>query len=70
MKYLVAVSGGIDSVVLLDILVKDAQHELIVAHFDHGIREDSADDERFVRGLAAQYGLPFTSRRTELGVTR
>lgn len=67
MKYLVAVSGGIDSVVLLDMLIEDGQHELIVAHFDHGIRDDSADDARFVRGLAEQYGLPFTTVREELG---
>jgi tRNA(Ile)-lysidine synthase len=38
-----------------------------VAHFDHGIRSDSADDARFVESLAAQYGLPFVTRREELG---
>lgn len=67
MRYLVAVSGGIDSVVLLDQLVSNSEHELIVAHFDHGIRDDSADDTRFVAGLAAQYNLPFVSKREELG---
>ncbi len=67
MKYLVAVSGGIDSVVLLDMLAEKGGHELTVAHFDHGIREDSAADARFVRGLAAKYGLPFVMRREELG---
>jgi tRNA(Ile)-lysidine synthase len=67
MKYLVAISGGIDSVVLLHKLVRDGGHELTVAHFDHGIRPDSAADARFVRALAAQYGLPFTGRREELG---
>lgn len=68
MRYLVAVSGGIDSVVLLDQLVANGEHELIVAHFDHGIRNDSADDARFVEGLAKQYGLPFESMREELGL--
>lgn len=67
MKYLVAVSGGIDSVVLLHKLVTAGGHELTVAHFDHGIREDSAEDARFVEGLAAHYGLPFIMRREELG---
>lgn len=67
MRYLVAVSGGIDSVVLLDQLVAARKHELIVAHFDHGIREDSSDDARFVEGLARQYGLAFVSHREELG---
>lgn len=73
MKYIVAVSGGVDSVVLLDMLVhkkvnlKD-QDMLIVAHFDHGIRPDSAADARFVHALAASYGLAFESKREELGV--
>ncbi len=67
MKYLVAVSGGVDSVVLLDMLAKRQQDELVVAHFDHGIRLDSADDAAFVKALAANYGLPFVSRREELG---
>lgn len=67
MKYVVAVSGGIDSVVLLDMLVQENEHELIVAHFDHGIRSDSAADARFVEALARHYGLPFVSQRAELG---
>ena len=69
MKYLVAVSGGVDSVVLLDMLVRRQQDELIVAHFDHGIRQDSAHDARFVEGLAVRYDLPFVLRREELGQT-
>jgi tRNA(Ile)-lysidine synthase len=67
MRYLVAVSGGVDSVVLLDMLVRDRQHELIVAHFDHGIRRDSSGDARFVEGLAAHYGLEFVTERQSLG---
>lgn len=67
MRYLVAVSGGIDSVVLLDRLAQSGEHELIVAHFDHGIRPDSAADARFVGALAQRYGLPFVARREELG---
>lgn len=67
MKYLVAVSGGVDSIVLLHMLVAAARHEIIVAHFDHGIRTDSADDARFVKGLAERYQLPYYSQREELG---
>lgn len=62
-----AVSGGVDSVVLLDMLVASQEHELIVAHFDHGIRPDSQADARFVEALARGYGLPFVSKRAELG---
>ena len=67
MKYLVAVSGGVDSVVLLDMLVKRDATRLIVAHFDHGIRSDSAADARFVESLALKYKVPFTMKREELG---
>lgn len=67
-KYVIAVSGGVDSVVLLDMLSKKPGLELIVAHFDHGIRIDSADDAEFVKNLAVKYGLPFETTREELGV--
>lgn len=65
--YVVAVSGGVDSVALLDMLQKQASLRLVVAHFDHGIRDDSADDLRHVRQLAAWYGLPFVSHAGFLG---
>ena len=67
MKLVVAVSGGVDSVVLLDILWRTHRHELVVAHFDHGIRKNSADDARFVEELAKKYDLPFELKREELG---
>lgn len=67
MKYVLAVSGGVDSVVLLDMLAKNTDHELIVAHFDHGIRPDSADDAAFVAALSQRYGLKFMAQRVELG---
>lgn len=66
-RILVAVSGGIDSVVLLDRLAHRKDIELFVAHFDHGTRPDSAADARFVRALAQRYGIPFVMRREELG---
>jgi tRNA(Ile)-lysidine synthase len=40
-KYILAVSGGVDSMVLLDLLSKKPDIELIVAHFDHGIRPNT-----------------------------
>ncbi len=67
MKYVIAVSGGVDSVALLDMMVRVGGHELVVAHFDHGIRQDSSSDERFVAELAQRYGLPYETRREELG---
>ncbi len=56
-KYIVAVSGGVDSMVLLDILSKKPEIELIVAHFNHGIRPDSSKDEKLIRQTAKKPGL-------------
>jgi tRNA(Ile)-lysidine synthase len=66
-KYVAAVSGGVDSAVLLDLLSNLAGVDVVVAHFNHGIRPDSAEDEDFVRELTRNYGLPFESARGKLG---
>ena len=66
-RYVVAVSGGIDSVCLLDLLVKRGGYELLVAHFDHGIRKASGRDRQFVELLAKQYRLPFYTASGKLG---
>ncbi len=56
---LVAVSGGLDSVVLLDVLHRLGA-QVAVAHCHFGLREEDADaDEQFVRKLAKQYGAPY-----------
>jgi tRNA(Ile)-lysidine synthase len=65
--YVIAVSGGVDSVSLLHMLQAQPDLNLIVAHFDHGIRTDSQDDARLVEQLAIEYNLPFETVREELG---
>ena len=65
-KYIVAVSGGVDSVVLLDMLAKN-DDELVVAHVEHGIRDDSSEDARFVRALATKYGCIYEETALNLG---
>ena len=56
---LVAVSGGLDSVVLLDVLHRLGA-QVAVAHCHFGLREEDADaDEQFVRKLAKQYDVPY-----------
>ncbi|MFH1490326.1 MAG: tRNA lysidine(34) synthetase TilS [Pseudomonadota bacterium] len=61
-RVMVAVSGGPDSVCLLDILHALREEwglELIAAHFNHGLRPDEDDAEtRFVRRLAESMSLP------------
>jgi tRNA(Ile)-lysidine synthetase-like protein len=68
-SYVIAVSGGVDSIVLLDLLAthKNEDTKFIVAHFDHGIRQDSHEDETFVRERATHYGLTYASKREDLG---
>lgn len=66
-KYVVAVSGGVDSMVLLDLLTKQPGFELVVAHYDHGMRPDSAEDRRLVEKTADLYGLTFVYEEGELG---
>ncbi|HET7874810.1 MAG TPA: tRNA lysidine(34) synthetase TilS [Methylomirabilota bacterium] len=66
---LVAVSGGADSVALLDVLSELApslQLALHVAHVDHGLRAAAAEDARFVEGLCASLGVPFHLARVEV----
>jgi tRNA(Ile)-lysidine synthase len=65
--YVVAVSGGVDSVALLDMLVKLPRVQIVVAHVDHGIREDSDQDRKFVEHLANGYHLPFFYSEAHLG---
>lgn len=60
-KIVVAVSGGVDSVVLLDVLNKLSEEyhwQLIVAHLNHGFRGAEADaDAQLVEQLADSYQL-------------
>ena len=60
----VAVSGGVDSMVLLHLLLKERALKLIVGHFNHGLRgQESDDDERFVAERARTCGVPFHAGR-------
>jgi len=63
-RILVAVSGGLDSVVLLALLKKYAINDLAIVHCNFQLRgKDSDDDEAFVKRLAKSYGLPIFSKR-------
>ncbi|MDB5168888.1 MAG: hypothetical protein JWO41_244 [Candidatus Saccharibacteria bacterium] len=66
-RYVVAVSGGVDSMALLSMLSVLPGLKLTVAHYDHGIREDSAEDRRLVATEAQKYGLPFVYAEGSLG---
>lgn len=71
---IIGVSGGGDSVSLLDALVRKRDYDkassqsirrVVVAHLNHKLRGDESDeDENFVRELAAHYNVEFCSSRS------
>ena len=68
MKRVLAISGGVDSMVLLDFCVeKYPLDELLVAHFDHGTRPSAADDYLFVEKKCQELGVKFVGKHAKLG---
>ena len=67
MKKILAISGGLDSMVLLHQFRHDP--DVIVAHFNHGTRPSADDDQKFVGQIAADYRLPFETENLSLGAT-
>ncbi|MBR0402992.1 tRNA lysidine(34) synthetase TilS [Candidatus Saccharibacteria bacterium] len=77
MTKILAVSGGVDSVVLFDYFVnspnvtknatKSAKDKIIVAHFDHGTRKSSQKDAEFVKNLCEKHQVKFITARANLG---
>lgn len=65
---LVALSGGVDSMVLLHLLrfgADEASVKVVAAHLDHAMRPDSADDATWLRGVADGWGVPLLSTRLD-----
>ena len=64
-KLILALSGGIDSMVLADLLLK-AKADFVIAHCNFHLRgEESDGDERFVRDYAKQNGLTIYVKQFE-----
>ena len=66
-KIIAAVSGGVDSIVMLDLLAKEQEAlglTIIVAHFNYQLRDaESDEDEAFVAQRARHYGYEFYIER-------
>ncbi|WP_295864921.1 tRNA lysidine(34) synthetase TilS [uncultured Oscillibacter sp.] len=66
---LCAVSGGVDSMCLLDAVLRwavERDARVLAAHFNHQLRGAAADrDEMFVREYCAARGVPFFAGRGE-----
>lgn len=65
-RILLAISGGLDSMVMLDVLLKlnkqlsdEDKKELIVAHFNHHLREESDKDAQLVKEFAQANDLTY-----------
>jgi tRNA(Ile)-lysidine synthase len=63
--FVVAVSGGADSVALL-LLLKESEYMLEVVHVDHALRETSHEDAEFVKDLCEKFKLPFHTERVDV----
>lgn len=66
---LLAVSGGKDSMTMLDLFnsFKDEfKLNLIVCHFNHSLRDNADRDENFVREQCEKYGLKFYSKKEDV----
>ena len=66
-NYLLAISGGRDSVCLLHQLLDHGFRQLHLVHLNHQLRgEQSEDDARFVQQLAKDQNLPLTLETAEV----
>ncbi len=68
-KLILAISGGIDSMVLFDYLVKlkdKYELSLYIVHIDHQKRANSHKDAEFVKNQAKIYNLPFFSKKLQI----
>jgi len=64
-RIVVAVSGGADSLCLLDCLTHMGL-DPVVAHLDHRLRSDSAADGEYVRQVCDRYHVPFVLGREDV----
>jgi tRNA(Ile)-lysidine synthetase-like protein len=67
-RILLAVSGGVDSMVLLHLFQLAAAKDnlkLAVAHIDHQIRPESVEEAKYLKKYCQEYELPFYSRKWE-----
>lgn len=70
-KIIVGVSGGPDSICLIDILYniktnKEIEFEIIATHINHLIREEASSDEEYVKGYCEERNIPFYSQKIDI----
>ena len=70
-KLVVAVSGGPDSITLLDILnkiknSKKINFEMVVAHINHMIRKEAESDMQYVKNYCEKNNIDFYSKSIDV----
>ena len=73
-RIVLGVSGGPDSICMLDILNKIAEKklidfEIIVCHINHGLRENAVIDEKFVKTFCEKIGVRFFVKHADIKKT-
>jgi tRNA(Ile)-lysidine synthase len=66
-KVIIGVSGGVDSMVLLDLISEvHPISSIIVCHINHGLRKESKEDLAFVKAYTMKRGIQFESIEVDI----
>lgn len=70
-KIVIGVSGGPDSIALLNVLLEIKKEEIYnfemrVCHINHMIREEANDDEEYVSDFCKKHNIEFYAKRIEI----
>ena len=72
-KLVLGVSGGPDSICMLDVLNRikndnnvNIKFDMVVAHVNHMIRAEAGEDEKFVKDFCEKIGVPFYSKSIDV----
>ena len=57
--FVLAISGGVDSMLLMDFFRRQCSYPFCVAHFDHHIRDDSDKDRELISDYCFKNSIPF-----------
>lgn len=70
-KIVIGVSGGPDSITLLNMLLeikkeKTIDFDMVVCHVNHMIREEAIQDEEYVLEFCKKYNIEFFAKRIDI----
>ncbi len=64
-KIIISISGGIDSVGLLFLLKALDRYQLVLVHVNHGLRERSIIDEKFIKKISKEIHIPLFLKKLD-----